>query len=264
MMDQRIEGVFGELLISPDTRGKSAPHFHQTYAIGITHFGAGTLFTMGKAWPHSPGAIVVTNPYQSHWGRPSPEGLGYCLLFPRLEWIAALPAFRDDPLRRLFDRPVIEDEPLAGRLGAALNRLAQGGSESPLAEAVNALFSNHARMAVSADAVGDGDNGQLSRLGAEAGWLSISSLAAEAGLSRAYHSRLYRRRVGLSPLDHRRQERVLVARSLIESGTSLAEAAAQAGFADQAHMTRQFCQILGITPAAYRPRKSTGVQDAAL
>jgi AraC-like DNA-binding protein len=40
---------------------------------------------------------------------------------------------------------------------------------------------------------------------------------------------------------------------MIQAGAELADAAAGAGFADQAHMTRQFRQILGVTPGAYLP-----------
>src|SRR3712207_7247677 len=60
------------------------------------------------------------------------------------------------------------------------------------------------------------------------------------------YTTLFRSRaVGLSPVDHRRQLRVMAARAMIEAGDRLAEEAAPAGFADQAHMTRDFRKILG-------------------
>ena len=39
----------------------------------------------------------------------------------------------------------------------------------------------------------------------------------------------------------------------LQSGRSLADAAIAAGFADQAHLTRQMREMMGLTPAALLP-----------
>ncbi len=56
------------------------------------------------------------------------------------------------------------------------------------------------------------------------------------------------RAFGTSPDRYRTLRRVALARAAIESGQSLAGAAAEAGFADQSHMTRQFKRTYGLTP----------------
>ena len=43
--------------------------------------------------------------------------------------------------------------------------------------------------------------------------------------------------------------RLALARTAIERGRPLAQAAAEAGLADQSHMTRQFKRAYGFTPA---------------
>ena len=43
-----------------------------------------------------------------------------------------------------------------------------------------------------------------------------------------------------------------MARGLLSEGVSPALAAAEAGFADQAHLTRWFRRYYGVTPGAYR------------
>jgi AraC-like DNA-binding protein len=45
--------------------------------------------------------------------------------------------------------------------------------------------------------------------------------------------------------------RLALARAAIASGTSLADAAATAGFADQSHMTRHFKRAYGLTPGRW-------------
>jgi AraC-like DNA-binding protein len=39
---------------------------------------------------------------------------------------------------------------------------------------------------------------------------------------------------------------------LLRSATSIVEAALEAGFYDQAHLTREFVRNLGLTPGAFR------------
>jgi AraC-like DNA-binding protein len=46
--------------------------------------------------------------------------------------------------------------------------------------------------------------------------------------------------------------RLDLARGLLPGGQPLADVAAEAGFADQAHFTRMFKAALGLTPARYR------------
>lgn len=81
--------------------------------------------------------------------------------------------------------------------------------------------------------------------------LSLASLAETAGLSRFQTLRLFRAEVGATPHAYLTQQRVKHAKSLVACGTPLAEAALEAGFADQSHMTRAFGKQLGISPGAY-------------
>jgi AraC-like DNA-binding protein len=55
------------------------------------------------------------------------------------------------------------------------------------------------------------------------------------------------------------QYRVRKAQALLERGYRPAEAAVLTGFADQAHLTRWFRRVVGVTPGAYR----NSVQDSA-
>jgi AraC-like DNA-binding protein len=56
----------------------------------------------------------------------------------------------------------------------------------------------------------------------------------------------------MAPSDYQRQLRVRAARRLLGHGVSPARAAAETGFADQAHLTRWFRRYCGVTPGAYR------------
>ena len=78
-----------------------------------------------------------------------------------------------------------------------------------------------------------------------------SALEKITGTGRFTLARHFRRAFGTSPDRYRTRRRLDLARAAIENGIPLAQAAADAGFADQSHMTRQFGQAYGLTPARW-------------
>lgn len=82
--------------------------------------------------------------------------------------------------------------------------------------------------------------------------VSLTELAALAGVSRFQFLRAFTGEIGTTPHAYLIQRRVCIARQLFAAGEIPAQAAISAGFADQSHMTRAFVHYLGITPARYR------------
>ena len=80
---------------------------------------------------------------------------------------------------------------------------------------------------------------------------SLDDLAKEARLSKFHFVRCFRQATGLSPHRYRKLLRVLAARRLLEQGSSVAEAASQASFADASHLSRTFREWLGVTPGLW-------------
>ncbi len=78
--------------------------------------------------------------------------------------------------------------------------------------------------------------------------LTGSSVARERELQRACHVWL-----GLSPRVSLRIERVWAARAAIRAGGPLAMIAGDLGYADQAHLTREVRELLGVAPRELRP-----------
>ena len=84
------------------------------------------------------------------------------------------------------------------------------------------------------------------------GPLSVDRLAEEAELSRYYFSRVFLREVGQSPWSYVRDARLRRAKELLENGATPAEAALDAGFCDQAHLTNAMRRTEGTTPRKYQ------------
>jgi AraC family transcriptional regulator len=85
--------------------------------------------------------------------------------------------------------------------------------------------------------------------------LTRSQMAAAANLSTFYFSRLFRRHVGFSPEAYVLNCRLRYAAKLLAlrgPDCSIADVAADSGFADQSHFGRLFRRAFGRTPQQYR------------
>lgn len=83
--------------------------------------------------------------------------------------------------------------------------------------------------------------------------ISIDELADVAGQTRSHFPRLFRRTIGMSPHQYLMRLRLRRAKMLIAQGCALAEAADEAGFSDQSHLTSWLRRIYGTTPGRLSP-----------
>ncbi|WP_396921940.1 GlxA family transcriptional regulator [Mycolicibacterium sp.] len=88
---------------------------------------------------------------------------------------------------------------------------------------------------------------------------SVKSLAASASLSTRQLTRLFQAELGTTPARHVERVRIDVARSALDAGRSVADAARLAGFGSAETLRRVFVNHLGVSPKAYRDRfRTTG------
>ena len=198
--------------------------------------------------------VVLVNPGEVHDGRPSGrQGRHYTMLEIDIDAFGRL--CRDTIGRELmeFAQPVVRSPVAHGALTRWLASLC-GRDVGPEVEAA-ALFlglitdsPRHNRRV---------SNELATRLNCRlrdgaAGHDQLGDLAAELGASLYQLIRAFKQTFGLTPESFRRQLRVERARALLIGDSRLADIAANAGFADQSHMTREFRRLVGLTPAAYR------------
>ena len=81
----------------------------------------------------------------------------------------------------------------------------------------------------------------------------MQQIAAEFDLSVSYFSRAFRTSTGLPPHQWLLRQRVNAAKQLMTvRDLPLSEIAISAGFANQAHFTRVFSALAGVSPGAWR------------
>ncbi|MBO0756306.1 MAG: helix-turn-helix transcriptional regulator [Bradyrhizobiaceae bacterium] len=95
--------------------------------------------------------------------------------------------------------------------------------------------------------------------------LSMTELAGEVGMSPFHFLRMFREVVGMTPYQfvlHSRLHRAAV--RLRRSRDAVSSIALQAGFGDLSTFNRRFRRVMGMSPGAYRARKSTPDQPSRL
>lgn len=88
--------------------------------------------------------------------------------------------------------------------------------------------------------------------GERRGKVGVSELADELGWSRRHLVKRFTAEFGLPPRDIGRLHRFGVAQHYAKTGASWTTVAAYAGYADQAHLTREFRSLVGRTPTDWR------------
>lgn len=246
-----------------------APHAHDEYAIGVTVDGLETMRYRGEKIYSGAGSVVVVEPGEAHTGGPArPEGFEYLCLYPGADLLSAVTTAENGAAPH-FREPIIDDPRLGEALRLAHHALRAGEDplegESRLLGVLGALVRRHAAPGPKA---GHGhrraETGRIAR--AVAARLSdemtapptLAEVAADLELSRYQLLRAFRDAMGMPPYAWLAQHRVARARTLLDAGRRPAEAATLVGFADQAHLTRWFRRVVGVTPGAYR----NSVQDS--
>lgn len=90
--------------------------------------------------------------------------------------------------------------------------------------------------------------------------LSITELAAVAGLSPYHFTRSFKQTAGLSPHQYVLRVRIERAKTLLLQGEeTLSALATRLGFADQSHFTRNFKRFVGVTPQDFVRQNSARI-----
>ena len=235
-----------------------APHVHEAFALGACTDGLETISYRGGLHYSGPGSVVILEPGEPHTGAPAVgPGFVYRVMYPDAGLLA------DGLEVPRFPEPVVMDPELAWglrRVHAALGQdPEQLEAESRLSWLLGELVRRHASPAPDLDGpagrrpgVGRVAHQVMTRLADQLTCPpALADLAAEAGLSRYQLLRSFRAEVGMPPYAWLAQHRVARARLLLDRGHRPAEAATLAGFADQAHLTRWFRRVVGVTPGTY-------------
>jgi AraC-like DNA-binding protein len=237
-------------------RGRAfSPHRHDTYAIGITLSGVQTFRYRGQQRHCLPGQCHILHPDEMHDGvSGTADGFAYRIVYVDPALIQT--ALGGRPLPFVSD-PVVELTACQKDLLSVAWDIESEIDDMDRAEIATGV----ADMLV---AVSSGGPRPVAELHLRALWRvralivarparrhSLDELERMTDLDRWSLARQFRAAFGTSPRRFRTMRQLDHVRRLVRRGTSLAEAALDAGFADQSHMSRQFKRAYGLTPARW-------------
>ncbi len=240
-------------------------HTHDQYGIGVIDSGGHASLSGRGQVEAGAGSLIFVNPGEVHDGRAldgRPRSWRMLYLEP-----TAMTAARNDVLERataapVFAAPVFADESLRRAFNTAFDSATRRNENSHEMVAETATLRLVALLAVNLSSNSCNSGTSIisirrirDRIDADpAAPLTLASLAADAGTSRYQLLRAFARELGLTPHAYIIQQRLALARRLIRAGSTLVDAASEAGFSDQSHLTRVFARQFGVTPARYGAR----------
>ncbi|MDQ0645675.1 helix-turn-helix transcriptional regulator [Microbacterium murale] len=227
-------------------------HAHDDWAVLLIDSGA-VAYELDRGRHHAlPDAVTILPPGVPHDGRSATKGAGFRkrVLYFESAWLpesapsaAAVRPTLDgadvlEAVRAIHDAltepaELLEAEHAAlvlqDRVLERLHAPADAPADAPLARRLRDLLEGRVQEA-----------------------FTIADAAAQLGAHPSHMTRAFTHAYGMPPHRYLISRRVDHARRLLVDGWRVADAAASAGFHDQAHLTRHFRRILGTTPARFK------------
>ncbi|HEY5987500.1 MAG TPA: AraC family transcriptional regulator [Streptosporangiaceae bacterium] len=244
------------------------PHQHDTYGIGITVSGVQAFRYRGERHLCLPGQLHILHPGETHDGAAvTGLGLAYRILYLAPELIRGALGCRPLPFVADPVQALTQATRRVARFLAYIDEPVSDLQRTEIAVTVADVLSMLTGQSRGSRAVIDIRAVELARayLAAHAREQTpAATLEKITGTDRFMLTRQFRRAFGTSPDRYRARRRLDLARAAIERGTPLAQAAIEAGFADQSHLTRQFKQAYGVTPARWANAVKLGAASRAI
>jgi len=230
-------------------------HFHDTYAIGITHHGVFQSLHKHKITQAYERSTRIINPCEIHGG--NSHAWQYTNFYPSVELLSSLyEQMYGEKKIPIFEKHIIEDNELYTRLFAFFRTIYTNEeamhAESKLIEALSYLIV-HCTQTATAYPFTCKDPHAMSMVveyihdNLESD-ITLDTLASTAHVSKYHFLRLFKNHTGLTPHQYIIAGRVCKAKTLVIKGESLSQVALQAGFSDQSHFIRSFRKIYGYSP----------------
>lgn len=252
-----IAGVHAEWLHSARDFGR---HWHDSHGFGVMDAG-GHRSTSGRGAVEAvAGEVITSNPGEVHDGHPLQQAarrwrmihiapVAMTRLLGDAEWEFTGPVLKDPRVHAATTR-VLEGWP--GRLQASTPASSAIWEES-LTWACGLLLQHHSNRRpdnpVSTAHWASVRECLLDQMHAPP---SLDELASLVGVSRYRLLRQFAKVHGLPPHAWLQQQRLHRASTLIAAGATIAQAAADCGFADQSHFHRHFVRARGYTPGQWQ------------
>lgn len=231
------------------------PHFHNTYSIGITHKGLYKSKNRNNTFNFYERSTRINNPNEVHEGTSNSWDNHY--IYPSIELLSEI-YFQifNEKKTPIFNQHIIEDEILYKKLYllfySYFNKKDTLIIETYLIDTLSYLVKKHSHThKISEDYNNSAivtrsleyinDNLDIN--------IELDELARNVSLSKYHFLRMFKKELLLTPHQYILNKRVEKAKSLIQNGFSISNAAIEVGFNDQSHFNRNFKRYYDYLPS---------------
>lgn len=231
-------------------------HWHEEFAIGLVHEGCGVNMVDRRLIDYPSQSIILINPRQIHTG----FSAGQLDLYYSMFYI--LPDFineknHNSPIKPYFPIPIINSSLIQKKIAAVFNEIVntRGVTKKDVLKAliyiIRMLKENHL---LKIEPVGPPsreskiDHAYRFIQNHFKEEINVEQIARHVNLSRAYFSRAFRKRFGISPHECILQYRLHHAKGQLQKGQPIINTALESGFYDQSHLTHWLKKTFYLTP----------------
>lgn len=219
-------------------------HFHDKWSLGLILSGGCRFNSGSRHYAVTPSELFIIPPYEVHQCAAASDDVAYRVMYVSDDMLAAAAP----QMRRLVAASSVRVKKLPASLLAALRQIGGRERDEALLQGCLRQLDRHFRTADHARAPQSSHPLQdiLHQQWQQAVDLGAAEQATRYSRWHAVHT--FRDQVGLTPGRYLRQLRALKSRYLLQEGKPLAEVADALHFADQAHFTRVFKSVFGVSP----------------
>ncbi len=238
-------------------------HSHEDFALGLIEEGVQCFSSQGKSHTAPQGSMITVNPDEIHDGQSADNRpYGYRLLYIPASLMLEI-GIDSGTARTLpyFLAPVTHDRELAQQLTCLFSLL-----EDPSTNTLEVCSVFYSLIVDLISRHGTGTESQTDSrqvpmaikkvrsyiLDMAREEISLDDMAEIAGLSRYHFLRTFTASQGISPHAFLLNRRLQLAKTALSNGSTISDAALEAGFFDQSHLTRRFKAAFGLTPRQFQ------------
>ncbi len=226
-------------------------HTHDTWTVLMIDEGA-VAYEVGRAKHLAlPSAVTILPPHVAHDGRSARRDKAFRkrVIYMRHDWLP------DALVGATADDPTVTHRDVAATVRGIHVALGQPGDPMAAEQGLFTLAEDlRARFGASEEELPDAPLARRTRTMLDdrlTETVTIAEIAAALGAHPSHVIRAFTRAYGLPPHRYVIGRRIDSARHLLVAGAAPSDVAVQVGFYDQAHLTRHFRKVLGVTPAAF-------------
>jgi len=239
-------------------------HWHEEFHVCAVTGGGGHIDMKGISHFTPKGTLIIVEPGEVHSNHATDDGCTYVNIYVPKELVNV----REEDGQQPHFPLLIENEDVVSEFVEMVNRLESSHAlerESALETFFHELAARYGGVPTRPQRCREANAVRRVRDFLEDNFdreIALRELSELTNLSPYYVNRAFRLAYGIPPHAYLIQARIAQAKRMLRQNCPIAHVAYRTGFADQAHLTRHFKRMVGVTPGQFAHDKI--VQDSSM